>query len=169
MKHRGILSFIILISVVFSACCTTKKGNSKSDPDVVFLPGPKIIVYKTKKDYRNFVPVNLSEDRKSIESYPDIKDVFLNGELAYPTQLHKDFLLDNRGINANTAFLKYTYEEYSKLSKTPTGKELMDLILDDNPISEMYSYNKFSARETLQKELNELIDSGNFSSFTKIK
>lgn len=169
MKRRGIISLVVLFGMILSSCCICKKNSNKSGSDAVFIPGPKIIIYKTTKDYSNHVPVTLSDDRKSIESYPDIKDVFINGELAYPTKLHNGFLLDNRGINANTAFLEYTYEEYSKLNKTPDSKELMSSILDSDPISAIYMYSKRPARENLQQELNNLIDAGDFSAFTKIK
>jgi len=169
MKRKNTLLLFLLAGSIISACCTAKKSENQSSPDVVSIPGPKIIIYKTTKDYIKFVPVTLSEDGKSVVSYPDIKDVFYNGELAYPTQLHKGFLLDNRGINANTAFLRFTYEEYAKLPKTPDPNELMRFILDKDPIIVMYSYSKRPSRESLQQELNSQIDAGDFSAFTKLK
>ncbi|MEZ5198883.1 MAG: hypothetical protein R2764_21650 [Bacteroidales bacterium] len=86
--------------------------------------GPPAIIYKTLKDYYDKVPVSLSEDKTEVVSYPGIKDIYYKGEFAYPTQLHDGFLLDNRGIDINTAFLNLTYEDYSKLKSTPSKEEL---------------------------------------------
>ena len=39
-------------------------------------------------------------------------------------------LVDNKGINPQVAFLKFTYEEYSKLTEAPAMDTLMENILD---------------------------------------
>ncbi len=135
----------------------------------VSVSGPKAIIYQTKKDYSKLVPIILSDDKKSIESYPDIKDIYFNGTLAYPTLLHKGYWLDNRGINKNVAFIKLSYEEYSKLQKTPVPEELLIMIVDDQPLVSMYSCGVRSSYEDIEKEMNARIDSSDFSAFTKIK
>jgi len=134
-----------------------------------FSPAPKVIIYQTKTDYSKLVPVILSDDKKSVESYPDIKDVYFNGKLAYPIQLHNGYWLDNRGITKNAAFIKLTYEEYSKLSKTPSPEELINMIIDIQPFVSMYSCGSRSSFKNIENELNTLIDAGNFSAFIKIK
>lgn len=140
----------------------------KSDQNA-YSPGPKVIIYQTKEDYSKLVPIILSEDRKSVESYPDIKDVFFNGVPAYPTQLHKGYWQDNRGITINAAFIKLTYEEYSKLPKTPSPEELFNMIIDSQPFVSMYSCGIRSSYKNIENELNTLIDAGNFSAFIKLK
>lgn len=117
-----------------------------------------VIIYKTKVDYNKNVPVIMSEDKKDIISYPDIKDVYYNGQLAFPTRLERGYLLDNRGISKNTAFLKYTYEEYSRLSETPSKDILKSMILDINPLLEIYSCNSISKSNI--EELNKYINQG---------
>ena len=102
------------------------------------VPGPRCIVYKTKADYTQMVPVMLSADKSMVVSYPDVKDIYNNGQLAYPTQLSDGYLLDNRGIGTEVAFLKMTYEEYSRLTVTPHPGELMEMIRDKDPLTEMY-------------------------------
>jgi len=111
----------------------------------------------------------LSEDKKNIVSYPDIRDVYYKGKLAYPTVLADGFLLDNRGIGPDVAFLNITYEAYRDLSKTPSIDELMKLILDKDPIREMFQCGYRSQYSDPEKELNNLISSGNLKNCKKLK
>jgi hypothetical protein len=163
------LSTLILLSGMIVSCCNVKNAEIMNSNQKVLVPGPKVIIYQTKDDYSKLVPVSLSEDRKSIDSYPDIKDVYFNGNLAYPTPLHKDYWLDNRGISANVAFLNMTYEEYSKLPKTPTPEELMKMVSYAEPIVSMYSCGSRSSYNDIIKELNSKIDAADFSTCVKIK
>jgi hypothetical protein len=165
-----ILFFMVLgLSASVSSCCSAKKSGKADDSLKIEVSSPEVIIYKTNKDYSTLVPVLLSKDKTTIESYPDVKDVFYKGKLAYPTLLHNDYLLDNRGINENAAFLRITYEEYSKLDKTPSAEELRNMILDDNPILEMYRCGTKTSYKEIEKELNAKIDAGDFSGFVKMK
>lgn len=156
--------------------CSNSKVNKtgQSEPKdeqttVKSKAGPKVIIYKTTADYTNNVPVTLSEDKSEITAYPGIKDVYYKGELAYPTKLNNGYLLDNRGIDQNVAFLNYTYEQYSKLEATPTSDELLANILDKDPITEMYNCGSKFDYKDLDAELNKAIDENNFTSFQKLK
>ena len=170
MKQLFLFSSFLIMTTLFTACCATKKlDTSAFNNPVAGIPGPKAIIYKTKKDYAKLVPIVLSRDKKTIESYPDIKDVFYQGYIAYPTQLHDGFLLDNRGISENVAFINITYEAYSKLKNTPTSKELMKMVIDKKPLKSMYSCGLKSAYQNIEQELNDKIDAGDFSTFTKLK
>ncbi len=120
------------------------------------IPFPPVIIYKTKIDLGKHVPVALSEDKTRIVSYPDVKDVYYNGVLSYPVPLSNGYLLDNRGIGPNVAFLVYTYEEYSILPQTPSPEELFSKIINTDPLREMYSCK--CKRDT--SEINKIIDSG---------
>jgi hypothetical protein len=169
MKRLISLTTVILISGMIAACCSSKKAETmKTDPKA-FVAGPKAIIYQTKKDYSKLVPVILSDDKKAIVSYPDIKDVYYNGSLAYPTQLNNGYWLDNRGISANVAFINLTYEAYSKLTKTPSPDELMKMIIDTEPLSSMYSCELRSSYKDILNELNAKIDADDFSTFIKLK
>jgi hypothetical protein len=135
----------------------------------VSITSPKAIIYQLKKDYSKLVPIILSDDKKSIESYPDIKDIYFGGVLAYPTQLHNGYWMDNRGINLNVAFISLTYEEYSKLKKTPLPEELMHMIIDRDPLVGMYSCGTRASYKNIESDLNSRIDANDFSTFTKLK
>jgi hypothetical protein len=130
---------------------------------------PQLVIYKTKKDYSKYVPVTLSTDKSKVVSYPDIKDVYFEGKLAYPTALAHDFWLDNRGVGPNTAFIKLTYEEYSRLPGTPSPDELFAMILDANPFREIYSMgNRHSFKDPVA-EINRIIEEHGLKKYKRLK
>ncbi len=102
------------------------------------VPGPRCIVYRTRADCRFLVPVDMTPDKSSIASFPDVKDIFFNGRLAIPDELTGGYLLDNRGIGPFVAFLKVTYEEYARLKVTPGPAQLLEMIADRDPLVDMY-------------------------------
>ncbi|MFZ4401621.1 MAG: hypothetical protein ACOYO1_16440 [Bacteroidales bacterium] len=155
------LSTIIFIS--FFSCKSHKNvetgvvSNLRPAEGVVRVIAP-VIIYKTNADFYSNVPVILNDEKTDIVSYPDVKDVFYNGQLAYPTRLENGYLLDNRGIAKNVAFLKYTYEAYSKLQSTPSKEQLMDMIISKDPLRELYNCHKFQKKNI--QMINETIKNG---------
>ncbi|MCK9613542.1 MAG: hypothetical protein WC401_05705 [Bacteroidales bacterium] len=165
-------TFIVFIVLMgFMACKNTKQSLQTSEdskeitPKTIMTARPLVIIYKTKNDYYEKVPVTLSADKESIVSYPDIMDVFYQGELAYPTHLLNGYLLDNRGINEKSVFTKYTYEEYSRLEKTPSPETLLGMIEDDDPFVEMYRID--CVRDTAY--INKIISEGFVGKSQKLK
>lgn len=77
--------------------------------------------------------------------------------------------MDRRGIGKNSAFLQWTYYEYSRLEKTPQAAELMKMLLDSDPFEVMYNCGKASKYSNPEVELNEKISIGDFSDFKRIK
>lgn len=150
--------FFILACVALLPSCRVGKsaGDLLSSTQMTapsFVPGPKAIVYKTKHDYHDRVPVLMNEARTEILSYPAPGDVYYQGRLAYPTPLAEGYWLDNRGIGAYVAFLDYTYEEYSRLPKSPSRAELMQHLLDKHPLVEAWNC---GLRTDYQDEVAEL-------------
>jgi uncharacterized protein YcfL len=169
MKRLTLYFVISLAAAFISGCSPAKKTSQPNSVKVSAVTAPEVIIYQTTRNYSEFVPVILSEDKKTIESYPDVKDVYYKGKLAYPTPLHKGYWLDNRGISKNVAFTKLTYEAYSHLTVTPSEENLMKMITDSQPIKRMYSCGKRSSFKDIVSELNAKIDKGDFSGFTRIK
>jgi len=173
-KHFYNIVSIILIPLVIISCsnsCKVKhsdKSESEGSGKMDFA-SPPVIVYKTNADYFDKIPVTLSEDKSEIISYPGIKDIYYKGELAYPTKLNDDYLLDNRGIDPNSAFLKLTYDEYSKLETLPSKEELYALIIDKDPFSRMYNCGKKYSYKDIVTEINELIDSRKIKKQIRLK
>lgn len=135
-------------------------ASSAMEREIIYTSGPKAIVYKTTGDYLNLVPVSMDKGKTKIISYPAPSDVYYNGILAGPVILKNGYLLDNRGINENTVFLNYTYEEYSKLDKAPSLNDMMSRIENKYPLSELIDCGLRSRFINETTELNALIDAG---------
>lgn len=167
---------ILAIMISFISCCrkvqqnTTPVTGSVPTYDSLDFIGPPTIIYKTNKDYYDKVPVTLSEDKSKVISYPDIKDVYYEGQLSLPTRMSNGYLLDNRGISQNVAFISMTYQEYAALDKTPDPDELMKYIIDDEPIAEMYNCgNRYQFTSGVVTEVNTIIGTGKLGSCKKMK
>jgi hypothetical protein len=168
---NSVCILLLSVSVILACSRTVDPSGTGSSVKTVqsSVPSAPCIIYKTKSDYSRNIPVILSEDKTRIVSYPDVKDVYFKGTIAYPTVLNDGFLLDNRGIGPNVAFLSVTYEQYLKMVQTPSSAELFELIIDKDPIQEMIQCGNRSKYSDIEKELNELISSGKIDTCTKLK
>lgn len=167
MRSYSILVLFLSFLGILTAC--KSKDPVEKSRNQPMVSSPRVIIYQTNDDYFMHVPVELSEDKKSLVSYPAPGDVFYKGDLAYPVRLEDNFLLDRRGIGLCTAFLKWTYYEYSRLPKTPSHEEIFKMMLDKDPIKAMYDCGRQSSYQELEKELNAKILAGDFSGFKKLK
>ena len=152
----------LIFSLILFSCKSSKdsiiSSNQLTDKNVSSTGS--IIVYKTSKDYSNLVPVIMNDAKTTIVSYPAPSDIFYSNKLARPTELKNGYLLDNRGINKNVVFLKYTYEEYSKLTQAPSVKELKMNIVDKYPLTEMIYCGLKNQFKNPVNDMNALIDKG---------
>ena len=153
MKNMAIALTMILILSSCNCMKNKKKGNSNPNYAV-----QQTIVYKTIGDYHNLVPITMNENRTEIISYPAPTDLIINGKPTIPTKLKNGYLLDNRGININTVFLKYTYDYYSKLDEAPSLDEMMKNIAEKYPLSEFIHCGPRSQFKDEVNEINSLID-----------
>lgn len=158
-------SVAFLTCALAIACHSTQDAPGKggvAEPAVQgsSIPAPPVLVYRTREDMSDLVPVLLSPDGKSIASYPHPND--LHGPKGYPkpTVLHRGYLLDNRGINVNVAFLNMTYPAYAALAEPPPVDKLMGMVKYKDPLLELCDCGKRTRFTDVEKELNDLIDSG---------
>lgn len=100
---------------------------------------PKAIIYRTQHDYSNNVSVTMNTARTEIVSYPAPSDLRRGDGYATPLPLANGYWLDRRGVNANSVFLDYTFQEYASLEVTPTVAELKEHIIDRQPFTAMYA------------------------------
>jgi len=123
--------FLMLVGLFFSC---------KTDLEMVsdLRATAPLIIYKTKADYSNYVPVIMNDSKEQIVSYPSPGDVFVGGKLALPKGISKGYLLDNVGITKNSVFTSYTFKEYSKLEMAPSIDELLKSITNKDPFVEVY-------------------------------
>ncbi len=133
-----------------------------------FTPGPPALVYKTRADYSRNVPVILSEDKATIISYPHPEDIRTETGFPFPTVLHEGYLLDNRGIGMHVAFLSLTYEAYAALKQAPSVEELYKLIIDKDPLTELYDCGNKTALTRPAEQLNGLIDGKKLKTSCKV-
>jgi len=163
MKSRFLLTVIVVFGLL--SCGSGKTINPEiafqpmAERQILFTPGPQTLVYKTTKDYSDLVPVIMDKRKTRIVSYPAPSDVFRNGKLAKPTMLKYGYLLDNRGIGPDVAFLKYSYEEYSKFQEVPAMQVLLENIEDKWPLIELIDCGIRTQYSDEVKELNVIIDS----------
>jgi len=129
--------------------------------------GNNAIIYKTTHNYNLLVPVIMNEDRTRIISYPDPSNIYYQGKLSVPAQLANGYLLDNRGINENVAFLSFTYQEYSKLKEAPPMSILLSRIVDKYPLKALVYCGERAQYQQDVKKLNKLIQSG-FTGYTRV-
>ncbi len=124
--------------------------QAATTPQTLDFQGPPVFIYKTKGDYFDLVPVSLLPDKSAIAAYPAPSDLYTDGQPNLPTRLADGYLLDNRGIDANVAFLDWTYIEYGGLDALPTIAVLYAHIKDNDPLTALYhcgSRYQFTAKE----------------------
>ncbi len=161
MRKYLFLGFVMML--IFTACSSKKnmQQNILSNSEVAsHLSSAPAVIYKTIRDFYDYVPVIMNDDRTRIVSYPDPSDLTLNGKPTKPTLLLNDYLLDNRGINKNVVFLKYTYEQYIKMTAPPSLNEMMANILEKYPLKEMYTCGLRNEYKDLVKDMNSIIANG---------
>ena len=165
MKPHLILALTIALGAMVS--CKTKQQATGTTQAT--NTGTPTVVYKTKADYSQFVPVTLSADKSQIVAYPIAKDLYYNSKLAKPIQLKNGYWLDNRGINPNSAFLDITYEEYLKNDDIMPLAELYKHITNKDPFTEIYNLGDRSRFKNEVDEINDIITKGGLKKFTRIK
>lgn len=144
--------FYLIPAFLFLAGCCGKKEAAQTTATTTSTAGAgqlsqaaaagvaatsHVLVYRTKGDLKNNVPIMLSGDGKTILSYPHPKDLRATDGLSVPVELENGWLLDRRGIGMNTAFLGMTYSEYAALENAPSLTELDAAITDRDPLTDL--------------------------------
>ncbi len=155
-----LVSIMLVLTLMYSCGSNKKVDKKKSEKEAMvfdYTAGPPTYLYKTKGDYKNLVPITLSDDKSKITSFPHPQDLYYEGNLAIPVELEDGYLLDNRGITKNVAFIDITYEVYSKLTEAPAPDSLFNLIVDNNPLIVLYNCGNRHQFKDVKKQLNEVI------------
>lgn len=167
-----LILLILSLSIILVMCSrksTKQQQSTPIDPHMTAVVGPPVIVYKTKADYSQHVPIILSADKKELISYPAPGDLYYKGELAIPYALGHGYLLDRRGINENAVFIALTYEAYSQLEQAPRVAELMDMIIDMDPFLEIYHCGMPHQYKELESELSVRAEAADWSNCKRLK
>ena len=160
------IGFLFLFFLSLLTACSVKKTSSESEtfrkPDCglpVYIAENeinikdvnKLVVYKTRKDYSNLVPIHLSQDKQTIISYPAKEDLVRVGN-KNAQQLENGFLIDLIGVTQNTVFTNFDLDQYQQVS-TPTIEEFKKNIIELDPFIEMY----LCERKFTKNEINKFI------------
>lgn len=156
MKIKS-LTLITALSLTMVFCKTPGGATGEKIPAAVPQP---LIIYKTTANYDQNVPISISSDGNEITGYPAPADLKKDGKLRTPSRTSKGYLVDNRGIGPQTAFISLTYAEYSKLPAPPAASELMKMIVDKHPIAEMWRCKRQGSDSLNMQYARELIGSG---------
>lgn len=130
-----------------------------------------IIIYKTRGDYRELVPIQLSADGSTVVSYPSRYDLGEPGAFSTPLLLDAGYLVDRRGVGPHTAFLKLTYDEYYALPNDPSITELLGWVIDREPFTFLAvcdrSYFTTKSKEEFERYIAEGMPGANVLITTK--
>lgn len=161
---------LIILAISIMACQGSKKSSSENntiepsdvieDIEVVNRDVPIAMIYKTIADFYENIPVIMDDEKNEIISYPSPSDIYYNDKLSKPSKLKNGYLLDKRGINKNVVFLTYTYQDYSKMSNTPSMSDMKKHIKEKYPLVELINCGKRNQYKDEIKDLNELIEAG---------
>lgn len=176
MRLPTIITLTLAIAGTVAGCKAKRHPAATADTHTApvpprpatYRPTAHAIVYKTKADYAQYVPVTLTDDGSAIASYPDPSDIYYQGKIATPTLLTGGYLLDNRGLSPHSAFIKITYEDYAKLKEVPSLKELNKLVIDRAPFTEMYDLGERNQYPDLTGSINTIIKGGRLTEYSKL-
>lgn len=155
-----------LLLLGLSACCGSR--NAVTPADMAAERTRPLMVYSTRQDVHDKVPVGLSDDKQHIISYPQPKDLMLEGKLRLPTKLAKGYWLDNKGIGLNTGFLKMTYAEYAALPSAPSVADLEAALLDRDPLESLCDCGTRGTMADPVKAIGDMLKSGGLRQGCKV-
>lgn len=156
-----------LLAILLVHCSSAPK--KVSNPHLQKGMTKRVIIYKTRFNYYNFVPVTMNKEKTEIMSYPAKEDLLLDSMFTLPIPLESGFMLDKRGINAQSAFLNMPYLEYYQMKEIPRVDSLFNMIKDADPFEEIYDCGAATDYSDVVKELKQKIKEKDFSKFKKIK
>lgn len=154
---------IAIVLILMSVSCSTSKKTSEN-----YMANEPFVIYKTRADYSQLVPIILGADKQTVVAYPAPADLKNGDQLRLPTQLIDGYLLDNRGITLNVAFTSYTYNEYAALNTAPSLKDLMESIVDKEPLVELYDCSQLLKHKNDIEKVNQIVKR-NFKNCVRVK
>lgn len=158
------LLFISAIFITLISCKTAQNQppapTNRLTESSIGGESPQVVVYKTISDFSNYVPVIMNPEKNKIISYPAPADLVKDGLIIRPVQLKQGYLLDQRGINENVAYLNITLDDYTQSTRLPSPEYMLTMILEKNPLAELWYCGKESNFRNKPGELNKLIRKG---------
>ncbi len=157
----------LLLLILFTACNSLKQNSTIINFTPDYSPGTHIIIYKTKKDYSQNLPVLYDEKKQKITKLFSNKELMANGNILYPIPLQKGYWLDRIGIDTTVAYVSFSIQKYTQSMMPITANMLKSKIIDKNPLLEMYDCGKIKG-DTI-KIINEIIKNGMLKKCKRLK
>lgn len=150
----------LFISMIGGLCmhCKSPAEPARNNPTVAM--SQPLIIYKTTANFNQNTPISLSQDGTVVQGYPSPSDLKNSDGLRLPVELKNGYLLDKRGIGPDVAFIRLTYSEYSQLKRAPEPDQLLKMIIEKQPIKEMWRCSRKANDELNIKYANDLIETG---------
>ena len=146
---------IIMLFIVFSAC---KKTPSQTGVTTM-LPEP-VIIYKVDSDYIDNLIVQTSEDGKSITAFPGQSDAAKQK----PLKLAGGYYLKRM---TGDSYLSISIDDYAEAKRDFSAGDLEKLILDEDPVTELYDCSDCLSSDTAA--VNRFILEGKLSTCTSLR
>ncbi|MBD5322201.1 MAG: hypothetical protein K2G05_08335 [Duncaniella sp.] len=145
------VSAMIVAAGALGSCSSSRSGAGSSDvlpsPEAFekagfgayrSAPGPAVLpnahIYRTSIDVDALVPVTVNPATGQLISYPAPTDIT---GASMPVVLKDGWLLDRRGVGADTRFINYTYSQYHDLAEAPSVERLLQSIVPDARVTEI--------------------------------
>jgi hypothetical protein len=152
---RPVFAAILTIIVVISAC---RKTASRTD-STTMVPEPVIIV-KVDKEYAERLTVQTSDNGREITAFPAQSEA--SGQK--PLNLSGGYYL--RRMTGDT-YLSISIDDYAEAKRTFSPGDLERLILDEDPVIELYDCSACVSTDTVA--LNRFIKEGGLSTCIRLK
>lgn len=148
---------ILIFLTVTNGCKSSHKLTQPQAEQFSMKPAP-VVIYKTKADFDQLVPIAVAGEPPRLISYPHPTDLkFSDGSYRYPLHLKEGYLLDRKGVGPQTVFLRLTYEDYC--AQPPDPSTLLTLIAEADPMEEIWHCHLPYRQDALVDTLNHLITS----------
>jgi len=156
---------ILLLIIVFLYSCRARGEMPLAafvhHADIIhFRPDSPLVIYKTRADYSQFVPVRMNANRTEIIKAPHPSEFIHQGRLSLPVAINQGYWIDNIGISPDVAYLRFTIENYSKLDEPLPVEIMLRYILDAYPLLEMYQCGYRYEYRDIFSEVNVLVARG---------
>ncbi len=96
---------------------------------------PKATVFRMSGDYADHVAITL-DGSGNLVYYPAPSDIT---SASAPVKLAGGWWLNRQGLSVNSVFTKWTFDEYSRLEKTPGQAELKAAVIPGARVTDMTS------------------------------
>lgn len=121
---------------------------------------PRVIIYKTRGDYRDLVKVKYDKIKERISSYPSPSDIVVSNDTAGHV-LPLGYLLDTSGISLATVFIKISIADYAAMDAAPEISYMKNIIVDFDPFTEFYDCGWKDTVVNAESYAQRLIENGN--------